>query len=125
VMDAPIPLHDRDGDLLHGIPVLNPARLDLAYAWPVHRIGPGHRPRKPQATHLVAYRDADDHVQFTVINPVTARLLALLSGGKHSGADALRQVATELQHPDPQELLGFGAGLLGDLRRQGILLGAG
>jgi hypothetical protein len=124
-MDAPIPLHDRDGDLLHGIPVLNTARLDLAYAWPVHRIGPGYRPRKPQATHLVVYRDADDHVQFTAINPVTARLLALLAGGKRSGEDALRQVATELQHPDPQELLAFGAGLLGDLRRQGILLGAG
>jgi hypothetical protein len=97
-MDAPIPQHDPDGDLMHGIPVLNPARLDLAYTWPVHRIGPGYRPRKPQATHLVVHRDADDEVRFTTINAVTARLLALLAGG---------------------------AGLLADLRRQGILLGTG
>ena len=83
---------------MHGIPVLNPARLDLAYTWPVHRIGPGYRPRKPQATHLVVHRDADDEVRFTTINAVTARLLALLAGG---------------------------AGLLADLRRQGILLGTG
>ena len=61
VMDCAIPAHDPAGDLLAGPVALNPALLNLAYAWPVHRIGPDYRPRKPQPTHLVVYRDADDH----------------------------------------------------------------
>lgn len=123
VMDCAPPAHDPAGDLLAAPVALNPALLILAYAWPVHRIGPDYRPRKPQPTHLVVYRDADDHVQFSAINAVTARLLALLAAAPTSGAAAIRQIATELQHPAPQQLLAHGAALLDDLRRQGIVLG--
>lgn len=124
IMDAPIPAHDPAGDLMLGRPVLNPARLDLGYAWPVHRIGPGYRPRQPRATQLVVYRDAELAVQFTEINPVTAHLLTLLADTRLSGEAALTQVATALQHPDPGQVLAFGQTLLTDLRRQGIILGS-
>lgn len=124
VMDCAIPAHDPGGDLLAGPVALNPALLNLAYAWPVHRIGPDYRPRKPQPTHLVVYRDADDRVQFSAINAVTARLLALLAAAPTSGAAAIRQIAAELQHPAPEQLLAHGAALLDDLRRQGIVLGS-
>lgn len=123
VMDCPIPAHDPAGDLLAAPVALNPALLNLAYTWPVHRIGPDYRPRKPQPTHLVVYRDADDHVQFSAINAVTARLLALLAAAPTTGEAAIRQIATELQHPAPQQLLAHGAALLDDLRLQGIVLG--
>jgi uncharacterized protein len=123
VIDAPTPPHDPAGDLLAGRIVLNPARMVLAYAWPVHRIGPGYRPRKPSATHLAVFRDAQDQVRFVEINPVTARLLALLGEADGPGASALRQIAAELQHPAPDQLLAFGAQLLADLRAQGIVLG--
>lgn len=123
VMDCARPAHQPAGDLLQRPVVLNPARLDLAYAWPVHRIGPAWRPRKPQPTHLVVYRDSADAVQFTEINPVTARLLALLAGAPTTGETACRQIAAELQHPEPAQLLAFGAALLDDLRRQHIILG--
>ena len=73
IMDVPLPEHDPTGDLMLGRPVLNPARLDLSYAWPVHCIGTDYRPRRPQATQLVVYRDADLAVQFTEINPVTGQ----------------------------------------------------
>lgn len=123
VMDCAPPAHDPAGDLLAGPVALNPALLNLAYAWPVHRIGPDYRPRKPQPTHLVVYRDADDDVQFSAINAVTARLLALLAAAPTTGELAIRQIADELQHPAPDQLLAHGAALLDDLRRQGIVLG--
>jgi len=124
VTDCAIPAHDPAGDLLAKPVALNPALLNLAYTWPVHRIGPDYRPRKPQPTHLVVYRDADDSVQFSAINAVTARLLALLATVPTSGETAIRQIAAELQHPAPEQLLAHGAALLDDLRRQGIVLGS-
>lgn len=124
VMEAPMPEHDPAGDLL-GLPVvLNPALMNLSYVWPVHLIGPEYRPRKSRASYLVVYRKADDTVQFSEVNAVTARLLALLAAAPTSGEAALRQIARELRHPDLDQLIVFGAALLDDLREQGIILGA-
>ncbi len=123
VMDTPSPAHDPAGDKL-ALPVaLNPALLNLAYSWPVHRIGPNFRPRKRQPTYLVVYRDAHDDVQFSQINAVTGRLLTLLAVAPTCGEAAIRQIGTELQHPAPEQLLAHGAALLDDLHRQGIVLG--
>lgn len=123
VMEVAMPPHQPDGDLMQRPVQLNPALLSQAYAWPVHRIGPAYRPRQPQPTHLLLYRDADDTVQFTQVNPVTARLLALLASAPTTGEAACRQLAAELQHPAPEQLMAFGAALLDDLRRQHIILG--
>lgn len=123
IADAQSPALAPDGDLRHGTVVLNPVLFNLAYAWPVHRIGPDWRPRKAQATHLLVYRDADDIVRFSETNPVTARLLALLAETAQSGAAACRQIAAELEHAEPERLVEFGLELLEDLRRQGIVLG--
>ncbi|MDO8891722.1 MAG: putative DNA-binding domain-containing protein [Sulfurimicrobium sp.] len=123
VMEAPIPDHDPAGDLLGRHALLNPALMNLAYHWPVHRIGPGYRPRKPCPSYLVVFRDADETVQFTEINAVTARLLNLLASAPSSGETALRRIAEELQHPSPRQLIDFGASTLAELRRQGIILG--
>lgn len=123
VMEVAAPPHQPDGDLMQRPVQLNPALLSQAYAWPVHRIGPAYRPRRPQPTHLLLYRDADDAVQFTQVNPVTARLLALLASAPTTGEAACRQIAAELQHPEPAQLMAFGATLLDDLRRQHIILG--
>lgn len=123
VMDNPAPAYDPAGDLLNNPIALNPAMLNLAYDWPVHRIGPDYRPRKLQATYLVVYRDSDDQVQFSQINAITGRLLSLLAAVPSRGETAIRQIAGELQHPAPEQLLAHGAALLDDLRRQGIILG--
>lgn len=123
LMDAVTPPHRPDGDLLRATVVPNPALMVLAYDWPVHRIGTAYRPRRPQATQLVVYRDAHDAVQFMQVNAVTARLLGLLTAAPTTGEAACRRIAAELQHPDPGQLLAFGAGLLQQLRAQGLLLG--
>jgi uncharacterized protein len=122
-MDCPIPPHDPVGNLMRQPIVLNPALRLLAYAWPVQRICPDFRPRKSQPTQLVVYRDAEDRVRFVATNPVTARLLALLGAQPTGGEAACRQIAAELQRTDPAPVIAFGADLLDDLRRQGIVLG--
>src|SRR5574343_1896228 len=63
---------DEGVPLAEGVPVLNPAMLLLAYDWPVQRIGPMYRPRKPSPVQLLVYRDAGDTVCFMQLNEVTA-----------------------------------------------------
>ena len=114
---------DAAGDLLDGVPVLNPVLANLRYDWPVHRIAP-RRHVLPAETCLLVFRDADDQVAFTEINAFTARLLALLEPGILSGRAALEQVATESRHPDPALILQAGGALLKDLRARGAIQGA-
>ena len=88
-------------DAAHGTAVLNPAMLLLAYDWPVQRIGPLWRPRKPAPVQLLVYRDAGDAVRFMQLNPVTARLVALLQaasrpGGRVAGATGGLNSATPI-----------------------------
>lgn len=123
VMEVETPAALADGDLIAGVPVLNPTLMNLAYQWPVHRIGPDYRPRQPQPTCLLVFRDAADAVQFSASNPATARLLALLQAGTLSGRAACLQLAAEMQHPEPETIVHHGHSLLADLRTQGIILG--
>lgn len=123
VMDATTPAHDPQGDLMAGIPVLAPALMNLAYAWPVQRIGPDWRPRKPRQTHLLVYRDAADDVQFVELNPVSARLVELLMDSRLNGRDACAAIAAELRHTTPQAVISHGVSLLEELRMAGAILG--
>jgi hypothetical protein len=114
---------DAGGDLLDGVPVLNPVLANLRYDWPVHRIAP-RRKVQPAETHLLVLRDHADEVRFNEINAFTARLLALLESGTRSGRGALETIATESRHPDPERILQAGGALLADLRDRGAILGA-
>ena len=122
VMDVTPPAHDPQGNLMQARVLLNPARVDVASAWPVHRIGLAWQPRQTEPTFLVVFRDAQQEVQFTEINAVTAHVLALLDRGL-TGQQAFAQLAQEMAHPDPEALQGFGEQLLNSLREQGVLLG--
>lgn len=117
---------DPNGDLLAGVPLVSPLAWTLSYRFPVHRIGPDFQPQAPdpEPTHLVVYRNRADAVEFLKINLVTQRLLQLLKAqDQRSGLDALKTIAAELRHPDPEQVIRFGAGLLADLRARHILLG--
>ncbi len=114
---------DPAGDLLAARPVLNPALMNLSYRWPVQRIGPSYRPRKPSAVNLVVFRDPEEKVRFVELNPVSSRLLALLEPGTLCGGEACRQIAAELGHPTPDQVVAHGFKLMLDLRREHIILG--
>jgi hypothetical protein len=123
IMDTQVPPHDRDGDLMHASVVVNPALMNLAYAWPVHRVGPDYRPRQPCAVNLLVFRDREEEVQFVEVNVITAQLLSALMATPCSGRQACLRMAEALSYPDPDALLHFAASLLDTLRHQGILLG--
>lgn len=122
VMDVTVPAHDAQGDMMACAVVLNPARMEVASPWPVHRIGPAWRPRRPDATFLVVFRDAQHEVQFSEINAATARVLTRLDEGQ-TGRQVFAQLAREMPDLDPQALTGFGQQLLIRLREQGVILG--
>lgn len=119
--------YDPNGDLLACRPVVAPTAWNLSYQFPVHQIGPEYLPSETPAepTHLVVYRDRLDEVHFLEINAVTQRLLTLLKENPElPGLELLKQIADELQHPDPEAVIDAGSGLLDDLRNRNVILGS-
>jgi len=116
---------DAGGDLCAGQPVLAPAHLLLSYPYAVHRISKRYRPAPDQEeqTCLLVFRDSTDKVRFIALNPVSARLVALIEGGDLTGDQALAQVIGELRHPDPAVALAGGQAVLASLRKEGAILG--
>jgi hypothetical protein len=123
VMDVVRPAANVQGDLMQHTVVLNPARMDVHYNWPVHRISEHLKPREPMSTHLVVNRDAHDAVQFTEVNVVTAHVLALLDAQPMTGTQAMLHIAQQMQHPQPEQLMHFGASLLKQLHTLDLVLG--
>lgn len=117
---------DREGDLLHGIPVLSPLAWPLAYNFPVHEIRPGHQPSAPgeTPTHLIVYRNRSHAVKFVAVNAITARVATRLKENPaQTGLDVMNAIAAELNHPRPEMLQAAGADLLRDLAKRDIILG--
>ena len=113
-----------DGDLLHGVPVCNPALRLLHYDWPVQSLRPRQR-ITPESTHLALYRVGGDQVRCAQINPLTAQLIERLRPGELTGAQALASLRGDGADPSAAAAyLDFGAALLRDLRQSGVLLGS-
>jgi len=113
-----------DGDLRTGVVVPSPLAWPLTYAYPVHRIGPGHEPLAPGAhpTHLVVHRGADERVRFMEVNDLTQRLLLLLDGTV-TGQGALERLSEEAPLALRDALRTAGPEILERLRSAGVLLG--
>jgi uncharacterized protein len=117
---------DSDGDLLEGQPALSPLAWLLSYHYPVHKIGPDFRPKAPgaQPTYLLVYRNRQDKLGFMEVNPVTARLVALIEdSAERTGRALLEQIATEMQHPQPELVIRGGVQTLQQLHKVGVVLG--
>lgn len=117
---------DRDGDVFSGEPVLSPLVIPLAYRFPVHQIDAAFQPSvaPPEPTYIVAYRDLDDREGYMHLNRVSARLLErLLNQPGLSGREHCLAIVEELAHPEPEEVLAGGRGLLLEWRQRDIVLG--
>jgi len=117
---------DANGDLLEGHPVLSPVAWPLAYQFPVHEMGPDNLPEQTpaQPTYLVVYRNRNDNIKFMEMNPVTARLINLLEEDERlTGKAALEQIASEMNHPNPEVVMNGGLSALQNLQQYGIILG--
>jgi len=117
---------DTAGDLLEGVPVKSNLAWAFAYTYPVHRISESFQPEVPdeQPTFLVIYRTREDDLGFMELNPITARLLELVTENEtQSGRALLQSLAAEIAHPDPDVLVAHGAQALGEMRDAEIILG--
>ena len=115
--------------------VFAPSLQLVAYDYAVHTISAKHQPRETQATQLAVFRNADDKVQFTVLNTMTFALLHYLNDdgiandatGKVKPATiekALLEIASTLAHPEPEVIVDFGLGILESLRSEGLIIGS-
>ncbi len=117
--------HQRDGDLLAGIPVVNPLAWPLLYRFPVQRIRPDFQPLEApeQPTGLLVIRGRDDEVRFMEASPLTLRLVERLNETpEFCGREHLRLLAVELGQPE-EALQGPGAQMLERLRQREAILG--
>lgn len=113
-----------DADVLERVPNLSPLAWPLAYAWPVHRIGPDFQPSQPPAapTLLLLRREAGGEVRFSELSPLAYRLLQRLEESPQlSGREQLRALAAEAGSDDETAFLDMGAALLRQMRATGVI----
>lgn len=118
--------HDPHGDLLDGRPLVSPLAWPLAYAWPVHRIGPDYRPEtQPEVpTLLMLRREADGTVSFHALTALSFRLLQRLDAEPAlDGREHLLALAAEACAPDLDAFLRDGAAMLAQMHAEGTILG--
>lgn len=117
---------DRDGDLLAGVPALNPLAWRLDYRYPVPRIGPGFRPGTPSPApvQLVIHRRRDHSIGFLEVNPLVAALVGQLeTNTDRSGRELLTELAVGYPRLTPDAFLAAGAAALAELAGREIVLG--
>lgn len=117
---------DRTGDLLAGVPVLNPLAWLLRYRYPVPRIGPAFRPVAPQAepVQLVIHRRRDHSIGFLEVNPLVAALVGRLeTHTDRSGRELLIELAGDYPQLGLDAFLAAGAAALTELAGRDIVLG--
>jgi hypothetical protein len=116
-----------DGDLLAGVPLQSALAWPFTYQYPVHRISEDFIPAAPGElpTLLVICRRANDEVGFMELNPVTARLLALIGNNAagESGRELLQRLAGEIRYPDADAFVGHGLEAMEAMRSEEILMG--
>jgi hypothetical protein len=92
------PLPDVSFDPLDAPLQASPLAWPLAYAWPVHRLAPGHVPDAPPAepTCLLVQRDAEGRVRFHQIGAVAFHLVERVAAQPGlTGAHHLEAMARE------------------------------
>lgn len=119
--------HQRDGDLLAGVPVASPLAWPLAYSWPVQQLRADYQPTEPpsQPSFLLVVRDRADQVQFKAIDALGFQLMQALHGNEAglTGRALLEALATTLAAPEPAAFVAAGARMLEQLRARDAVLG--
>ena len=116
-----------DPDLREAPLRLSPLARPLAYAWPVHRIGPGWRPAEAPGTPtlLLARRDDAGDVRFSELSPLVFRLLQLIEcDAATNGHQALALLAGEAGAAGDDRFHAEGAAMLQRLFDEGTVVRA-
>ncbi|MES2579646.1 MAG: putative DNA-binding domain-containing protein [Pseudomonadota bacterium] len=108
---------------LDDVITLAPASALMVYDYPVHTISKRFKSITIEKTYLLVFRNTSFEVKFIVLNPVTFNLLSLIQESFSqsqplTGRLALTTLANQLQHPDLDVFMRFGAEILDDLCKQ-------
>ncbi|WP_100656748.1 DNA-binding domain-containing protein [Alteromonas flava] len=95
----------------------------VSYQYPVHQIGPEFKPENAgDPVFLLVYRNADDEVEFMLLNQVTAVLLHTLEQtGTASTQTLVDSLAPMLPQMSPHELLAATIDILSDFSQKRIV----
>jgi hypothetical protein len=119
------PLDGGDAALLLDRPLrVSDLAWPLAYAWPVHQVGPDYQPDvlPDQPTLLLVRRDEDWSVRFSGLSPLAWRLLQRI--GEFAGLTGLEQLqglAVEAGQVGSSAFFEGGLGLLRQMHGEGVL----
>lgn len=97
----------------------------LAYAWPVHLVGPDYQPETPpaQPTLLLVQRAEDWRVKFSELSPLAWRLLQRIGEFPAlTGAEQLQGLAVEAGAVGADEFIDNGAALLRQMQAEGVVI---
>ena len=115
-----------DGDLLDGIPALNPLAWLLRYRYPVPRIGPQFRPGAPlaQPIELIIHRRRDHRIGFLEVSPLVAALVGRLeTNTDRNGRELLTELAASFPQLTVDAFVAAGAAALAEMAGRDIVLG--
>jgi hypothetical protein len=70
------------------------------------------------------FRSPENKVKFIELNPVTFQLLKLIDENNMTGKQALMRLAEDMQHPNKEAIIQFGAEILTDLANQQAIIGS-
>ncbi len=119
-------LHDPDGDVVAGVPVISPLAWPLVYRWPVHRIREDLQPVEApaQPTCLVVVRNRRDDVAFMEVSPLTIHLLETVKENPgRTGLDCVATLAERFDASQRAAAIEAGSTMLRQLRDRDVLLG--
>ena len=111
-------------DLLNEKPILAPAHMLLSYDYAVQTISKRQLPKGTEQTYLLVFRNAENKVKFIELNPITFQLLSLIQQSEITGKQALMRLAADIQHPNIDAIIAFGAEILVDLAKQQAIVGS-
>jgi hypothetical protein len=117
---------DKDGDLMNSRLVLSPFVQLHRYQYPVHNLPALEQIRDIPATptFLLIYRNLDDDVGFMEVNPMTARLIELITENPdQKGKEILLALASEIPGMREEVILHGGHTTYTELRQKDIILG--
>ena len=121
--DGDVLPHHESGDLLSGIPVLNPDHKLIHFKYPVHRKIEPNSTLEPANYFVLIYRaPVTGVVKFLELSPVMAILVEVMAD-ELIGEDALRKVAKTLSIPE-NTVLTEGAKILTLLKSKQVVLGS-
>lgn len=120
---------DEHGDLLSGVPVLNPLAVLAHYDWPVHRISATNSRPASVETWLLVWRDRADKVRFQELNELSARLFMRMRENAEAairapGKKALQLLADSLAATADDRVMEGARQLLESWCARDVVLGA-